>query len=76
MPFSRYTRVYTPETLEMLYRAFNTAFHLLSQERPQLDHTEQQHLRERLAQIIIDVYLEGEKDPESLARNALERLAS
>jgi hypothetical protein len=75
MPFHASTQVHSPETLEMLFRAFNEAFLLALEERAPLDDPEEDALRRRLGRIIMEAYAEGEDDPEMLKRLALIRLA-
>ena len=75
MPFHSSTQVHSPETLEMLFRAFNEAFLLAVEERAPLDDPEEDALRRRLGRIIMEAYAEGEDDPEMLKRLALIRLA-
>jgi len=74
MPFHHLTRVHSPATLEMLFRVFDDAFLLALEERNPLDDHEEDALRQRLGQIILDVYAEGASDPEMLKRRALLRL--
>jgi hypothetical protein len=75
MPFHPWTQVYSPDTLEMLFRVFNETFLLALEERAPLDDPEEDTLRRQLGQIIMEAYAEGEDDPEMLKRLALIRLA-
>jgi hypothetical protein len=75
MAFHPSTQVYSPDTLEMLFRVFNEAFLHALEERAPLDDPEEDALRRNLGQIIMEAYAEGEDDPEMLKRLALIRLA-
>ena len=75
MPFHYLTQVYSPDTLEMLFRVFNEAFLIGLEERAPLDDHEEDALRRNLGLIIMAAYAEGEDDPEMLKRLALIRLA-
>jgi hypothetical protein len=76
MPFHTSSQVHSPETLEMLHRVFNEAFLLAVEERAPLDDPEEDALRRRLGQLIMQAFAEGEDDPEMLKRLALVRLAN
>jgi hypothetical protein len=75
MAFHPLTQVYSPDTLEMLFRVFNEAFLLAVEERAPLDDPEEDARRRKLGQIIMEAYAEGKDDPEMLKRLALIRLA-
>jgi hypothetical protein len=75
MPFRHLTQLHSPDTLEMLFRVLDEAFLLALEERDPLDDPEEDALRQKLGQIILDAYTEGEDDPEMLKRLALVRLA-
>ena len=75
MPFHATTQVHSPDTLEMLFRAFNEAFLMALEDRAPLDDPEEDALRRKLGRIIMEAYAEGEDDPEMLKRLALIRLA-
>ncbi len=75
MTFHHLTDVHSPDTLEMLSRVFDEAFLLALEAREPLDDPEEDALRQRLSQIILDAYAEGEADPKTLKQLVLVRLA-
>jgi hypothetical protein len=75
MTFHHLTYVHSPDTLEMLSRVFDEAFLLALEDREPLDDPEEDALRQKLSQIILDAYAEGQDNPEMLKQLALVRLA-
>jgi hypothetical protein len=75
MPFARSRNVYSPSTLAMLYRIFDEAYAEATKDHRRLSGAEQQDMRERLAQLIMEAYAEGAGEPSFLKWMALARLA-
>jgi hypothetical protein len=58
---------YDPDTLAMLYRALDEAFHEAVPDPITLDEASRQSIRQELARVLIQAYENGERDPELLA---------
>jgi hypothetical protein len=74
MPFTR--SGYDPDTLALLYRVFNELLSDLGIARDQLaDEGSSEARRLTLAKALMDGLAAGHRDPESLKRHALAKLA-
>jgi hypothetical protein len=59
----------------MLYQVYDEAYAEATKGHPRLTDAEEQELRERLAQLIMDAYVDGEIEPTVLKWIALAELA-
>jgi hypothetical protein len=65
--------VYGPETLKMIYEVFDDLLRLTVAERTVTNASDDFELRRQLAEILLTLHAEGEKNPILLRRKALER---
>ena len=65
-----------PETLKMLYGAYEDVVRLTLAERPSVSTSEDLILRRRIGEILLEIHSEGENNPIALRRRALERFSS
>ena len=75
MRASNGSRLYSPENIELLCRVLRESFLTIVDGGEMTDDTREERIRTRLAKVIITAFDTGERNPETLARMAIQVVA-